>query len=209
KLMKAQAQEVAALASGQCKVLFSVVQEDALGNVQQGLTPKQLEWFEHKVQGKRPNVCYAPPAPQVRIVLVIAVREDAYHGTRVVTSTSTHANPVDGTITGENGDTADISGTATSTSQSSVAVPYSFPYGIFTGTLMEPRNTPTWAGAAAGNNPRVLHVFQQRGIYNTVYGFGWGKGKHPVRTLVEETVKWIAAGGLSGPLQSYSKPNWR
>ncbi len=206
KLVKAQAQEVAALASGKCQVLFTLVQADALGNVQQGFTPDQLEWFENKLQEKYANVCYAPPEPDVRLAFFVSVKEDTYYGSRVATTTSTHDSPVSGTITDESGNSADISGTETTTSESSVAVPYSFPYGIFTMTLMEPSKTPTWVGA--GTDIRTLHVFQQRGIYR---GFSrkisWGKGKHPVQTLVQEAVKWINAGGLSGSLQSYSRPN--
>ncbi len=170
KFGKALHKAADATLSGRCKVLFSLLQRDSLGNVYQGFTPEELEWFENKVQKKYLDICYAPPAPEVRLVFVVTVREDVY--------------------------------------RSSVAVPYSFPYGIYTMSLMEPSKTRTWVGS--GKDIRTLHVFQQRGIYHAMYGirkFGWGKGKHPIRTLIQEAMKWIAAGGLSGPLQSYSRPN--
>lgn len=84
-------------------------------------------------------------------------------------------------------------------------MPYSFPYGIFTLTMMEPSKTPTWTGA--GRNVRVLHRIQQNGIYRIAFGFKSGKGVHPTRTLVQEAVKWIAQGGLSTPPPTYLPPS--
>jgi hypothetical protein len=44
----------------------------------------------------------------------------------------------------------------------------------------------------------VLHRFQQRGIYHTLYGIPLGgKGHHPAHAVIEEAAEWINSGGLS------------
>jgi hypothetical protein len=105
----------------QCKFSFSVVTEDTLKNITQGLPQKDAEWFEKKIQNKYPDVCYVAPNPDVPLVFFILVTPDVYHGTHVVTSTNTQESPVSGTITDENGNTSTLSGTETTTTQSSTA----------------------------------------------------------------------------------------
>lgn len=168
---------------------FSVITQDTLKNVKQGLSPDNQKWFREKVEKKNPSVCYVDPAPSVSLVFVIIVTPDTYHGTRVVTSTSTNSNPTSGTITDDQGDTATYSGTQETTSTSSTAVPYSFEYGIYTLSVERQQKDGSYV---------VLHRFQQRGIYHTLYGVPLGgKGHHPARAVIQEAAEWINAGGLA------------
>lgn len=177
-----------------CKSYFSVVSEDTLKNIQQGLPKKDVEWFEKKIEKKYPDVCYAPPSPDVPLVFFISVTPDVYHGTRVVTNTQTQDSPVSGTVTDQNGDTSTVDGTVTTTTTSSTAVPYSFKYGIFTLAVETAQPDKKW---------KVVHRFQQDGIYSTYLGIPLGgKGHHPVHAVIEEAAEWIHKGGLTNPLQS-------
>ena len=177
-----------------CKANFTVVFEDSLKNVTQGLSAKDADWFGKKIEKKYPDVCYVPPSPDIALVFMVTVTPDVYHGTRVVTNTQTQDNPVTGTVTDDNGDTSTVNGTVTTTTTSSTAVPYSVKYGIFTLTIETAQANEKW---------KPLHRFQQDGLYNTYLGIPLGgKGHHPVHTVIEEAAKWIHEGGLTSPLQS-------
>lgn len=175
----------------QCATTYSVVTEDTLGNVQQGLTnPKNVKWADKELEKKYPDVCYVAPDPSVKTVFVITATPATYHGTRVVTTTNT--TPTSGTVTDDSGNTATYSGTETSTS--STAVPYSFEYGKFLLTVET---------FGPDGHPVVRRKFQQNGIYHTMYGIPLGgRGHHPAKALIEDAVKWIHAGGLDDPAQS-------
>ena len=149
-----------------CKANFSVVQEDALKNITQGLSKKDAKWFEKDIQKKYPDVCYVPAAPDVPLVFFLTVTPDVYHGTKVVTDSQTNDSPVSGTVTNEDGSTSSVDGTVTTTTTSSTAVPYSFRYGIFTLAIETKQPHGKWI---------VRHRFQQRGIYHTLYGIPLGK----------------------------------
>lgn len=181
-----------------CAMSYSVIQEDKLGNVQQGISkPKDLKWVDKDLEKKYPDVCYVAPDPTVKTVFVITVVPATYHGTKVQTNSNTA--PVSGTVT----DTTPGSSTygeqvgtyeGTETSTSSTAVPYSFEYGKFMLTIET---------FGADGKPVVRRRFQQDGIYNTMYGVPLGgRGHHPVKALIEDGVKWIHSGGLDDPLQS-------
>jgi hypothetical protein len=174
-----------------CATTFSVIQEDTLGNVRQGISKaKDLKWADKDLEKKYPDVCYAAPDPSVKTVFVITVAPATYNGTRVVTTTDT--TPTSGTVTDTDGNTATYQGTQTSTS--STAVPYSFEYGKFMLTVET---------FGADGKPVVRRKFQQNGIYRTMYGVPLGgRGHHPAKALIEDAVKWIHAGGLDDPLQS-------
>jgi hypothetical protein len=177
-----------------CQTKFTVIQEDTLKNITQGLTKKQLEWFDNKTQKKYPDVCYVPPAPNVPLVFFIIVTPDVYHGTRVETDRETHDSPVTGTVTNPDGSTSDIDGTVKTTTTSSTAVPYTVHYGIYTLTVETGEGPDKW---------KVRHRFQQRGLYNTLAGIPLGgKGHHPSRTVIEAAMKWIHEGGLNNPLET-------
>ena len=174
-----------------CATTYSVIQEDTLGNVRQGISKaKDLKWADKDLEKKYPDVCYAAPDPSVKTVFVITVAPATYNGTRVVTSTDT--TPTSGTVTDTDGNTATYQGTQTTTS--STAVPYSFEYGKFMLTVET---------FGADGKPVVRRRFQQNGIYRTMYGVPLGgRGHHPAKALIEDAVKWIHAGGLDDPFQS-------
>ena len=174
-----------------CATTFSVIQEDTLGNVQQGISKsKDLKWADKDLEKKYPDVCYAAPDPSVKTVFVITVAPATYNGTRVVTNTDT--TPTSGTVTDTDGNTATYQGTQTTTT--STAVPYSFEYGKFMLTVET---------FGADGKPVVRRRFQQNGIYRTMYGVPLGgRGHHPAKALIEDAVKWIHTGGLDDSLQS-------
>jgi len=194
-----------------CSVLYSVLQRDELGNVQEGLAnAKKVKWAGKDLEKKYPDVCYLetdqerarhpptfeiingdPPPPPMEVTFWITVTPATYHGTRVVTTTN--QGPQSGTVNDTGGEQiGTYQGTTTSTS--STAVPYSFEYGKF--MLIIEEVTPD--GKAI---PR--HIFQQDGIYRVIYGIPLGgRGHHPVEALIEDAVKWIHAGGLEDPHQS-------
>lgn len=172
---------------------FTVVTKDRLDNVKQGLSADDVKWFQKNLAKKYPGVCYAEPAPTVPVVFYITVTPDVYHGTRVVTDTSRHSDPVSGTVTEQDGSTSQVSGTVETTTTSSTAVPYSVDYGIFTLAVERRRSDGKFD---------VAHRFQQKGLYNTLYGIPLGgKGHHPVHTVIEEAAKWINSGGLADSMQ--------
>ena len=175
--------------TSQSCIQFSVVMQDTLKNLKQGLSPDDQKWFREKVERKIPQSLYVDPAPSVSLVFVLIVTPDTYHGTRVVTNTSTNSNPTNGTITDQDGDTATYSGTQETTSTTSTAVPYSFEYGIYTLSVERQQRDGSYV---------VLHRFQQRGIYHTLYGIPLGgKGHHPARAVIEEAAEWVNSGGLA------------
>ncbi len=107
------------------------------------------------------------------------------------TSSHTSESPVTGTITDEDGNTAQVDATVetTTTTTSSTAVPYSFEYGIFTLSVEQRQNDGSYV---------LLHRFQQKGIYHTLYGVPLGgKGHHPAHAVIEEAAQWINSGGLA------------
>jgi len=175
-----------------CATTYSVIQQDKLGNVQQGISnPKSLKWADKDLEKKYPDVCYVPPAPSVKTVFVITVTPATYHGTKVETDTNT--SPTSGTVTDTSGEQiGTYEGKETTTS--STAVPYSFEYGRFMLTIET---------FGPDGKPVVRRRFQQNGIYRTMYGVPLGgRGHHPAKALIEDAVKWIHAGGLEDPLQS-------
>jgi hypothetical protein len=163
---------------------FSVLVQDELKNVKPGLSLADQKWFREKVQKKYPSLCFVEPSADVPLMFVVIITPDTYHGTRVVTDTQT--TPVEGTITDEDGNVSTLSGTQKTSS--STAVPYSFDYGIFTLTVEKPQKDGTYL---------ALHRFQQKGIYDTLYGIPLGgKGHHPLHAVIEEAAEWVNKGGL-------------
>jgi len=184
-----------------CQTTFTVVQEDILKNVTQGLTKKQLEQFSFskkqiqqfgatffalELWRKYPGICYVPPAPDVPLVFYITVTPAVYHGTRV--DEETHESPVKGTVTDEDGSTSDLEGTVKTTT--STAVPYTINYGIYTLTVETREGPGKW---------KARRRFQRGHLYRVVNPKD--KGRHPDRTVIEEAVKWVYEGGLANPLE--------
>lgn len=55
-----------------CATTYSIVQEDTLGNVQQGISnSKNLKWADKDLEKKYPAVCYIAPDPSVKTAFVI------------------------------------------------------------------------------------------------------------------------------------------
>jgi hypothetical protein len=172
---------------------FTVVSQDALNNVQQGLSADDVRWFEKELAKKYPGACYAQPAPSVPVVFYITESAAVHRGTRVVNQTFTQSIPISGTVTDQHTNTSDIDATAYATSTSSVAVPYSFDYGIYTLAVERRVN---------GGKFEVAHTFQQKGLYRTLDGIPLGgRGHHPAYAVIEDAVKWLNAGGLTDPNQ--------
>ena len=177
---------------------FTVVTQDKLKNVKEGLSPDDAKWFREKMAKKYPGVCYADPTPTASTVFYITITPDTYNGTRIVNQTSTQATPVSGTITDQNGNVSQVNGTEQTTTTSSTAVPYSFEYGIFTLTVQSRRSDGTF---------EVVQTFQQKGIYNTLYGIPLGgRGHHPAHAVIEDAVKWVNSGGLADQRQRSTQP---
>jgi hypothetical protein len=176
-----------------CRTQFTVVQEDYLKNITQGLSKKQVKWFEKKIEKKYPDVCYVAPARDVPLVFFIVDTPAVYHGSRVETHEETHDTPVTGTVTDEDGNESDIHGSMTTATTTSTAVPYTAHYGIYTLTVETREGPGKW---------KARRRFQQGGLYHLVYGVPMGKGHHPTRTVIEEAVKWVHQGGLTNPLET-------
>lgn len=164
-----------------CSLSYSVVTQDSLGNVNEGIPAHYLKWATEDLPKKYPGMCYKPTHdPSVTVILFIGVTPDTYHGTRVVTNTANDT----GTINGTNG-----SATYTGTTTSSTAVPYSFDYGKYLLTV------ETW-----DQQHQLIgrQKFEQDGIYSTMYGIPLGgRGHHPAKAVIEDALKWVAAGGLN------------
>lgn len=80
---------VTGIVKGQaCKVNFSVVWQDKLNNVRQGLSADDLKWFQRKTTKKYPGICYSAPSPSVPLVFFIS----EVSGTRVIDGTE-YARP--------------------------------------------------------------------------------------------------------------------
>jgi hypothetical protein len=184
-----------------CKVLYSMVTEDSLHNINQGLLASGFKekdgfkWLE-KMYKKYPDVCYVAPNTRESIVFFIIATPAVYHGTQIRTQTHNTESTTSGTVRDDDGNRANIDATTTGTTTSSVAVPYEVEYNSF--TLTVERKAPDAAFEA-------LRRFRVDGLYNTAYGFSWGKGKHPIQNVMEDAIKWIHEGGLSNPQQTISK----
>ncbi|HUA98917.1 MAG TPA: hypothetical protein VMA34_11370 [Terracidiphilus sp.] len=178
-----------------------MAEEDALHNVNQGLLAAGikekdgLKWLE-KMYKKYPDVCYVAPNTTESIVFFIIATPAVYHGTRVETQTHNTQSSTTGSVTDDEGNSANVNATTTGTTESSVAVPYDVNYDSFTLTIE--RKT--------GNNHfEAVRRFKVDGLYHYAYGFSWGKGKHPIANVMEDAIKWIHDGGLNNPMQSVAQ----
>ena len=89
--------------------------------------------------------------------------------------------------------TIPIDSTKTTTTTSSHDEPYSVDYGIYTLIVEKAKPDGTIV---------TLHTFQQKGLYNQIYGIPLGgRGHHPAHAVIEDSVKWLSAGGLTDPNQ--------
>lgn len=173
-----------------CKARFSVVWKDPLNNVKQGFSPDDLKWFQKKMTKKYPDVCYDSGAAPV--VFYVAAKGSTYHGTRVVSSTN--SNPVNGTITDQDGNTSTVSGTVDTTTESTV--PYSVAYQDMILSVETAEPDGTW---------KVRHNFAHNTLGRAFYGVKVSN-RHPNQELIEQALKWVHDGGLTDPKQSVLAP---
>lgn len=184
-----QGQTPQADAPSSCKVLYSMIEEDTLHNVNQGLLASGfsekdgLKWLK-KMYKKYPDVCYVTPNTKESIVFVIIATPAEYHGALIENKSHN--------VTDSNGQAErDDSGNTIQTT-SSVAVPYQVNYSSFTLTVER---------KLAEGHFESLRRFRVEGLYHWAYGLSWGKGKHPVENVMEDAIKWIHQGGLNNPAQ--------
>ncbi len=176
-----------------CKVLYSMIEQDTLHNVNQGLIASGikekdgLKWLE-KMYKKYPDVCYVAPGTSESVVFVIIATPAVYHGTQVETRSHAVTNSSGEAVTDDSGSTIQTT--------SSVAVPYEVKYSAFTLTIVRKKQDCHY---------EPVRRFKIDGLYNTFYGFGYGKGKHPVVNVMEDAIKWVHDGGLNNPMQTIAQ----
>jgi hypothetical protein len=181
-----------------CRVDFSVVTKDKLGNLTQGLSEKQRKDVAKNLSKKYPGVCYVTPAPNVSLIFLVTISTSTYHGSRTDAHTSTQDVPVEGTVTDEYSQpigTFDGTVKATTTTESTVPVQFDYPVGLL-----------SIEQAQADGTYKVLHRLEKQGICPTYAGICVAN-RHPFQSLIEDGAKWIYSGGLSDPLQSVASPN--
>lgn len=178
-----------------CKVSFAVVYVDRLDNTYRGMPSKQLEEIQKNFR-KYGDVCYSGDETTADYVFFIHTKPAVYHGVQTTRDTSTHtdSNPVSGTVTDENGNTSTINGTVdtTTTTTTTSSVPYEVDYSVFILNILVPH-------LKVGSTERTfttLHTFDQKGLYHTIYGIGYGKGKKPIVNVIGAAVKWLHENNL-------------
>jgi hypothetical protein len=166
-----------------CKIQFTVVQVDALGNVQQGISAATRKELDKKLGKKYPGICYAEPSESVELVFYMDFsQKGTYHGSETRTSSTPIVDWTPGSST---------YGQTVATMQSQSSTPVEFDYPICRLTIEHLEN-----GKAT-----PLHVVSRDGLCPTYAGFCVAN-RHPWLGAIEDAVKWIAAGGLNDPLQS-------
>jgi hypothetical protein len=169
-----------------CKVSFAFVYVDRLNNTNRGLKDKELKEVENKLS-QYGDVCYSPDEASADYVFFVHTNPAVYHGVRTITNTHTDTNPVSGTITDQSGNTSTISGTEDTTTTTTSSVPYEVDYSVFILNVMVPHSDSA---------PTILRTFDQKGLYTTYYGIGFGKGKHPILTVIDAAAKWLHQNNL-------------
>jgi hypothetical protein len=178
-----------------CKVKFAFVYIDRLDNTNHGIKPKQLKDVQNKLS-KYGDVCYTDNEVAADYVFFVHTKPAVYHGYRSYSNTSSHtdSNPVSGTITDQSGNTSTVNGTidTTTTTTSSSTVPYDVDYSVFFLDIM----IPYVKDGSTEKSYKVLRTFDQKGLYNTMYGIGYGKGKHPIPNVIDAAAKWLHENNL-------------
>jgi len=159
-----------------CKVKFSVVYVDRLNNTNNGLPPKALKDVEKKLS-EYGDVCYGEDNTDV--VFFIHTTPAVYHGTHVYTNNSSSS----AAVTDGNGNAA----AAAASSSSTTAVPYSVDYSVFILDIESPQPDGSF---------KIIRTLDQKGLYNTMYGIGYGKGKHPIPNVIAAAAKWLHENNL-------------
>jgi hypothetical protein len=166
-----------------CKVKIQVAYLDRLNNMNLGI-PKDSQKDVEKRLSKFGDVCYAGDGNPGDLVMFIHTSPATYQGHHVYTNTSNSA-----AAAASDGSAAAAAASSTSTT----VVPYSVDYSVFILDIELP---------LPDNKFRILHTVDQKGLYNTIYGIGYGKGKHPIPNAIEAAAKWIHDEYLGSGSQS-------
>ena len=161
----------------ECKVTFGVVYLDRLNNTNNGIPQKDVKDVEKKLS-KFGDVCYATDN-KPDLVFFIHTTPAVYHGTHVYTDNSTSA----AAATDGNGNSA----AAAASSSSTTAVPYTVDYSVFILDIEIPQPDGSF---------KILRTLDQKGLYNTLYGIGYGKGKHPIPNVIVAAAQWLHENNL-------------
>lgn len=168
-----------------CAVSFQVAYLDRLNNTNMGIPPKSLNDIEKRLS-KYGDVCYVGSKDDKGdLIFFIHTTPAVYHGTHVYTnSNSSSAAAVSGDGT---------AAASAASSSSATAVPYDVDYSVFILDIEKQQ---------ADGSFKVLRSFDQKGLYRTIYGIGYGKGKHPIPNLIEAGAKWVHDEYLGGKSSS-------
>lgn len=171
-----------------CKVHFALVYIDRLDNTNHGIPDKQFNDVQKKLSNYG-DVCYTKDEDAADFVFFVHTKPAVYHGVQTSTSTHTDSNPVNGTITDQSGNTSTVSGTVDTTTTSTTSVPYEVDYSVFILNIMVRQKD-------APDKFTILRTFDQKGLYHTMYGIGYGKGKKPLVNVIDTAAKWLHENNL-------------
>jgi len=182
-----------------CKVTFGLECTDSLGNDLRGIHEKKhLKQVQSKLN-KYGDVCYTDDHLNADYIFYVHTKPATYHGVRTFSNTETHTDtaPMSGTMRDEDGNTSRVSGTVDTTTRTTTttSTPYEVDYDIFILDIMVPHQTE-------GSTERAytrLRTFAQSGLYNTIYGIGFGNGKNPIVNVIDAAAKWLHKNNLARP----------
>ena len=175
-----------------CKVKFAFVYVDYLNNTNRGIhKPKSLKEVQNKLS-KYGDVCYTDDEGAADFVFFVHTKPATYHGVHTYSRTRTDSNPMNGTITDQDGNTSTMNGTVDTTTTTTTSEPYEVDYSVFFLDIM----VPSTKDGSTETSYRVLRTFDQKGLYNTLYGIGYGKGKHPIPNVIDAAAKWLHENNL-------------
>ena len=80
-----------------CRVTFSVVRKDSVGDLLTGFRQETRDWFQKKMAKKYSDVCYSEG--ETDIVLFFSASPAVFHGVRTYSQSQTTESPVQGTVT--------------------------------------------------------------------------------------------------------------
>jgi hypothetical protein len=174
-----------------CKVTFAFVYVDRLDNIYRGIQGKQVEEVQKKLS-KYGDVCYTADEAKADYVFFIHTKPAVYHGVQTTSNTTTHSDPVSGTITDQSGNTATVNGTVDTTTTTTSSAPYEVDYSVFILNILIPHTKE----GSTEKTFTTLHTLDQKGLYHTIYGIGYGKGKNPIISVVDAAAKWLHENNL-------------
>lgn len=168
-----------------CKTTFQVAYLDRLNNTNPNIPSSSAKDIQKRLD-KLGDVCYAGDDKQGDLLFFIHTSPAVYHGRQVYTNTSS---------TSAAATSGHSAAAAASTSTSTTAIPYSVDYSVFVLDIERMQPDGTF---------RVIHTFDQEGLYYNILGIGFGKGKHPIPNVIDAGAKWVHDEYLGGNHNS----NW-